>query len=616
MSRRPALLAAFLTLTAAAAVPAAEGDGFEPLPVEADLSGWYAAPHFNPRLVAAMAPAERAESLSKNMSEAKRHWRVETVDGEPVLVNDGEGPYLWTERDYGDFELEVDWKIEPLADSGVYLRGNPQVQIWDTKDPSKFKNDSRLGSGGIWNNPKSGYGSRGKDPLVHADAPLGEWNTFRIRLVGDTVTVHLNGELVVNEARMGNFWDRSTTLWPVGPVVLQTHGGETRWRNMRIRELPRPRPESGFLAADGSAHGDGWRAAEGHTAEVGADAHLTVGPLSGDEAAAVMLTPRIGPAGTPLKLEFAADGAVTAGNPFAGLRAAVTGEADSPAATSAAAKTVPLFRVDTDAATTAFDPAAENHLYLRTADGVTQGWLNGTWFLGAVASEENVREPVTLGVSGPASIEHVRGTDERLPPPTAEPDFEPIPLTAGLPGWTGDTTGYVAERGVMTCLTGGGGGPSGGNVYVDRELTDFTLRFDFKLPAGANNGVGLRATAGTNAAYAGMESQILDNTADKFAGIKPWQAHGSVYGIAPALRGYLEPTGHWNREEIVVDGDRVTVTLNGKVIVDADLSEVAPGGRTVDGNPHPGLEATSGLVGWLGHGSAVSWRDVRLRADR
>ena len=162
----------------------------------------------------------------------------------------------------------------------------------------------------------------------------------------------------------------------------------------------------------------------------------------------------------------------------------------------------------------------------------------------------------------------------------------------------------------MTCR-------GGGNLYLPGEHENFALRFEFKLPPGGNNGVGLRCERGEDAAYHGMESQILDNTA---AGVpptsKPYQYHGSIYGVAAAQRGALNPVGHWNAEEIVCDGDRVTVTLNGTRIVDVNIRELAtagPDGGTADGRPHPGLLNARGAVGFLGHGAPVAWRNVRIK---
>jgi len=160
----------------------------------------------------------------------RKHWRVE--NGE--LVNDGSGRYATTEKDYGDFELLVEYKTVPKADSGIYLRGVPQVQIWDHTNEKEFRNGADKGSGGLWNNSA---GAPGKDPLVLADRPFGEWNKFRILMVGSRVTVWLNDKLVVDHANLENYYDRKTPVPAKGPIELQTHGGEIRWRNVFIREI-------------------------------------------------------------------------------------------------------------------------------------------------------------------------------------------------------------------------------------------------------------------------------------------------------------------------------------------------------------------------------------------
>ena len=158
------------------------------------------------------------------------------MDGE--LVNDGNGAYLTTDKDYGDIELSIDYKTVPKADSGIYLRGTPQVQIWDyTEAGGKWKLGADKGSGGLWNNSP---GAPGKDPLVLADKPFGEWNRFRIIQVGARTTVYLNDKLVVDHARLENYLGHGskTACRPSGPIQLQTHGGEIRWRNIFVREIP------------------------------------------------------------------------------------------------------------------------------------------------------------------------------------------------------------------------------------------------------------------------------------------------------------------------------------------------------------------------------------------
>lgn len=151
------------------------------------------------------------------------HWKV--VD--EILVYDGKGKSLPTAKDYGDFELLVDWKIDKGADSGIYLRGKPQVQIWDI-------DRHKEGSGGLWNNKKTHVGEK---PLVPADKPVGQWNTFRIKLVGDKVTVHLNGKLVVDKAPMEPLKKKDGSIIETGPILLQHHGNPLQFRNIFIKEL-------------------------------------------------------------------------------------------------------------------------------------------------------------------------------------------------------------------------------------------------------------------------------------------------------------------------------------------------------------------------------------------
>lgn len=174
-----------------------------------------------------------------------------------------------------------------------------------------------------------------------------------------------------------------------------------------------------------------------------------------------------------------------------------------------------------------------------------------------------------------------------------------------LTGWAGDVKGYIAEDGVMVCKPGG-------NVYTEKEYGNFVFRFEFKLPPGGNNGVGIRAPLSGDSAYAGMEIQILDHDHPMYKDIKPWQAHGSVYGIIPAKRGYLKPTGQWNYEEIIANGRHVTVNLNGTTIVDGDLDRAGTP-KTMDGHDHPGLKRDTGHIGFLGHGSKVEFRNIRVK---
>ena len=173
-------------------------------------------------------------------------------------------------------------------------------------------------------------------------------------------------------------------------------------------------------------------------------------------------------------------------------------------------------------------------------------------------------------------------------------------------GWTGAVAGYSIEDGKMVCRPGG-------NIYTEKEYTDFTFRFEFLLPPGGNNGVGIRAPLQGNAAYAAMEIQILDDRHEKYSGwLKPYQVHGSIYGVVPAKRDCLKPAGQWNSEEITCKGSQVKITVNGMVIVDADLSKI-DANKTIDGGRHPGLHNPKGHIGFLGHGDPVEFRNIRIK---
>jgi hypothetical protein len=337
-------------------------------------------------------------------------------------------------RDYGDFEMIVDWRITRDGDSGIYLRGSPQVQIWD---PARTDVGAEVGSGGLYNNQKNP-----SKPLVFADNPVGEWNTFRIRMVGDKVTVILNGITVADQVTMENYWDRTQSIFPRGAIELQAHGTDLAFRDIYVREL--------------------------------------------------------GPASAEVSGEERAQGFV------------------------------PLFN----------------------------------------------------------------GRD--------------------LAGWTGNRTGYTVADGVMVFDPKAG---DRSNIYTAREYSDFQLRFEFQLTPGANSGVGIRAPREGDAAYVGMEIQVLDDTAAVYANLEPYQYHGSVYGIIPAKRGALKPVGEWNTEEISITGSRITVTVNGTVTVDGDLVEATRNGP-LDKKDHPGLRRASGYIGFLSHDSVVRFRNIRIKEPR
>ena len=197
-------------------------EGFAKLFNGKDLAGWRGLVAGPPK-VAAMSEDELAKAQVAANERMKQHWSVE--DG--VLVYDGKGNSLATEKDFQNFELILDWKIREAGDSGIYLRGSPQVQIWD---PSKWNG---VGSGGLYNNKKNP-----SEPTKVADKPIGEWNTFRIRMVGETVWVWLNGELVVPGVVLENYWERNKPIYETGAIELQHHGNRLEFRNIFIKELP------------------------------------------------------------------------------------------------------------------------------------------------------------------------------------------------------------------------------------------------------------------------------------------------------------------------------------------------------------------------------------------
>ncbi len=258
------LLAATALATAAENTPP---EGSTALFNGSNLSGWYGWGTQDPTDLWKMTPEEqdayKKKSIDGGLLDAKgndkgdhlnAHWSVQ--NGE--LVNDGKGLYLTTDKDYGDFELWVDYKMLPLGDSGIYLRGIPQVQIWDYTEESKFKLGADKGSGGLWNNKNE----EGKYPTKLMDKPFGEWNRFHIKMIGERVTVTLNDTVVVKNAVLENFFAnrkagyqafgkvapkaedaKAPNGWMAdpafakGPIQLQTHGSEIRWKNVFIREI-------------------------------------------------------------------------------------------------------------------------------------------------------------------------------------------------------------------------------------------------------------------------------------------------------------------------------------------------------------------------------------------
>ncbi len=404
--------------------------GFTPLYNGKDLAGWRGGDTFDHRKLLALPEDKRAEQIAKWTLTMREHWRAEGDE----LVNDGKGAYATTEKDYGDFELLVDYKTVAKADSGIYLRGVPQVQIWDYTEDDGGKMGRTKGSGGLWNNSP---GAPGKDPLVLADKPLGEWNKFRILMTGARVSIWLNDQLVVNHALLENYYDRKAPVPAKGPIQLQTHGGEIRWRNVFIREI-------------GAAEANKILSAKGDT----------------------------------------------------GFQSVFNGE--------------------------------------------------------------------------------------------------------NFTGWDGPVGEYDVKEGAIVCKPG-----KGGTIYTKEEYADFAARLEFKLPSGGNNGLALRYPGKGDTAYVGMcELQVLDNDSPKYAKLDPRQYHGSAYGMAAAHRGYLRPSGEWNVQEVVVQGSKIKVELNGTVILDTDLATVK---EFMANSPHPGKDRVSGHFGLAGHNDPVAFRNILIK---
>lgn len=404
------------------------GEGFVPIFNGKDLTGWKGLVE-DPVKRAAMSPKSLADAQKKADAKMKEGWTVK--DG--VLLFTGKGDNLATTKQYEDFEMLVDWKITPDGDAGIYLRGTPQVQIWDT---SRHDVGAQVGSGGLYNNEKNA-----SKPLVVADNPIGEWNTFRIIMKGDKVTVFLNGQLVTDNVTLENYWNRKEPIFPREQIELQAHGTEVAYRNIYVKELASSRP---FELPE--------------------------------------------------------------------------------------------------------EEKKENYELL----------FNGT----------------------------------------------------NLDKWIGNKKDYVIDGNELVVKPSEGGG--GGNLFTEKEYGDFQFRFEFMLTPGANNGLAIRAPLEGDAAYVGMELQILDNDAEIYKDLKPYQYHGSVYGTIAAKRGYLKPIGEWNYQEVIVKGTKIKVILNGTVILDGDIKEAREKG-TADKQDHPGLKRDKGHIGFLGHGSVLRFRNIRVK---
>jgi len=215
--------------------------GFTALFNGKDLTGWRGRqPNYNPVEEAKLSKEEHAKKQAEWNAARDQHWKVDVAKGE--IVSDGQSPHLATMKDYGDFEFDVDWlMVNHNGDSGVYLRGYPQVQVWDPDNPREVANGAPKGSGALWNDKAD---NPGKWPLVKADNPVGQWNTFKIKMIGSRVWVTFNDKLTVDGAVLDNYFDGVKPEHPPepivakGPIELQTHGSEIRFRNIYVREIP------------------------------------------------------------------------------------------------------------------------------------------------------------------------------------------------------------------------------------------------------------------------------------------------------------------------------------------------------------------------------------------
>ncbi len=409
-------------------------EGFVALFNGKDLKGWKG-------LVA--DPIKRSKMDAKTLAEAQKKADAEMRDSWKVVNGElqftGHGNNITTAKKYGDFEMLVDWKIinngTLNGDAGIYLRGTPQVQIWDN---ANLKVGAQVGSGGLYNNKENE-----SKPLKVADKKLDEWNTFRIIMKADRVTVYLNGELVTDNVILENYWDRNLPIFAEEQIELQAHGSPIAYRNIYIKELPRVKPSQ--LSAQEKKEG-----------------------------------------------------------------------------------------------------------YKVLFDGTN------------------------------------------------------------MHSWIGNTRDYITENGNMVVRPKPGKSALGNNLFSKEEFSDFVLRFEFQLTPGANNGLGIRSPITGDAAYEGMELQILDNDAPVYKDLKVYQYHGSIYGTMPAKRGFLKPTGQWNYQEVIVQGPKIKVVLNGTVILDADITDARKNGAA-DGLKHPGLLRDSGHIGFLGHGSPLMFRNIRIK---
>jgi hypothetical protein len=406
-------------------------DGFTRLFNGRDLKGWTGGADRDPIEIAAFSDDEQEIWWEKMDADIVQHWRVEAGE----LINDGQGSFLATKEHFENFELYVDWKIAPGGDSGIYLRGIPQVQIWDHTHEEFFKHGAQHGSGGLWNNRM-----RGRFPSMVADRAIGQWNRMRVRMIGPFVTVWLNGKEVIGNVPLDNYFTRQRPVPLKGPIYLQTHGSETRFRNLFVREV------------------------------------------AFEESAAILATNTGGDAG-----------------------------------------------------------------------------------------------------------------------------FEPLFNGKDLSGWTGAVEDYAVIDKAIQCRSGGEGA-----LLTKSTFEDFIVRLEFKLSPGGNSGLAIRSRpTDVTPAFDAYEIQVLDDAAEKHSNLKPFQHHGSLYGIHPAIPGYLRPAGQWNYQETEVNGDTFRVELNGFEILNISLSQLPK--ETLNRAEHPGIDRRKGHFGFCGHHDPVAYRNVRIK---
>ena len=642
--RRATAVAVCLIWAAAAASAAEVPPGFTRLFNGRDLAGWRGRPHLDPALDREGTPEERTARQAEWDRDLGAHWKVE--DG--VIVTDGQGVFLTTDRDYGDFELVLDWMLpEPCGDSGIYLRGNPQVQIWDPTCERDFKLGCQKGSGGLWNNAPD---SAGKDPLVKADKPSGEWNTMRMRIQGESVTVHLNDQLVVDGQPLANYFQKGAPLPATGPIQIQTHGSPLRLRNVFVRDLGtfdlaapgwRDLGAADFVAVNCGP--DTWTWKDDGVACTGSPIGVirTKEPLTDFEMSVEWRhLSDGGNSGVFLWSPLAVLESIKPGElPPGGIEVQVLDHGFTHQYEASTGKKADWFTTDGDVfpvgASTMkpFPPTAPsgqrsfpkerhsrgtpewNHYFVRAVQGEVRLWVNGHEVSGGTECRPATGYLCLESEGAPVEFRRlkVRPVAAGEAPTTAAPraageGFVSLFDGRSLDGWQGGVDGYEVVDGELRCRKG-----ADGTLLTNREFGDFVLRFEFRLTPGANNGLAIRAPEKGNAAFEGMELQILDDGHPMYATLKPWQMHGSIYGVVPAERGCLKPVGEWNAEEVTVRGSQVTVVVNGKTIVDADVAAFRDGAATPDGQQHPGLGRTAGRIGFMGHGDEVHFRAIRIR---